>query len=441
MPPNPAPPSTSTSTSTSTPTPKPIPSFYCCYLLRSTVRHASMYIGSTPNPARRLSQHNGLARGGANRTSRGNLRPWEMVMVVCGFVSRVGALQFEWAWQNTERSRHKDTDDEDSSNPKSSQVRICPRTGRASTRAPRKRSGASLTDHLAHLHSLLRSTYFSSWPLEVRFFSEDVFRVWSVWSERVDGVLPGNVDVVLDVSIESENGVSDTAAQIRRLKELDVGYSSMKEYVEKCEFLFAEDERIDCGVCRERVDPEKEIAVVCSQGICRCASHILCLSTRFLTEEKSSKMVPTAGTCPTCKSRLSWPTLMKELSLRSRGQNEIRKLKKTRRRNRAAGSEDRQLGESDTDTAGYDDADDLDDGIPFELPDLPEEDEDEGVAEKGYGAVNGYKEGLDDDWMLSLSDTSDHRPKPKKGSKSKVSEWKAEVVIDDTESDDAEIIE
>jgi len=75
---------------------KPIPALYTVYILRSAVRHASLYIGSTPNPPRRLSQHNGDVKGGATRTSKGNLRPWEMVGLVAGFPSMVAALKFEY---------------------------------------------------------------------------------------------------------------------------------------------------------------------------------------------------------------------------------------------------------------------------------------------------------------------------------------------------------
>jgi len=77
---------------------KPIPALYTVYILRSTVRHSALYIGSTPNPPRRLSQHNGTVKGGAARTSKASLRPWEMVGLVSGFPSMVAALKFEFVF-------------------------------------------------------------------------------------------------------------------------------------------------------------------------------------------------------------------------------------------------------------------------------------------------------------------------------------------------------
>jgi predicted GIY-YIG superfamily endonuclease len=71
-----------------------VPSFYACYLLRSKKGgefSRRTYIGSTPEPPRRIRQHNGEIVQGAFKTRF--WRPWEMECIVWGFPSKLAALQ------------------------------------------------------------------------------------------------------------------------------------------------------------------------------------------------------------------------------------------------------------------------------------------------------------------------------------------------------------
>lgn len=65
-------------------------SFYIIYNGKAT------YAGVSPDPIRRLRQHNGEIKGGAKyTTSRGP--GWRHICVISGFRDKIQAMQFEWA--------------------------------------------------------------------------------------------------------------------------------------------------------------------------------------------------------------------------------------------------------------------------------------------------------------------------------------------------------
>lgn len=319
---------------------KTIPAFYGCYLLRSTIRHSSLYVGSTPNPLRRLDQHNGVVKGGAVRTGRISLRPWEMTCIVGGFASNIAALQFEWAWQNSHLTRHISHDERISL--ATTRIKTSLRTGKS-----RRRPHSSLTEKLSNLHLLLRSPYFSKWPLEVKFFCEDVYRVWQAWCDRVDGRVPNHVKVQLDLKQEQAEASAASAVRLpkRRKRDLvgkggvegiDTTYASLRPVLEKGQFVLDEDEQLNCDVCKRTLHLDQDLIVICPHGECRSISHIECLARHFRAQGQSETLVPAHGECPSCHKEGNWVTLMKEPSLRVRGADDVQKILKKAKVRRSA---------------------------------------------------------------------------------------------------------
>lgn len=323
---------------------KPIPAFYCCYLLRSTVRKASHYVGSTPNPSRRLGQHNGRVKGGAVRTSRASLRPWEMTCIVAGFPSNIAALQFEWAWHNAHLTRHISADQRISF--ATTLTKTSARTGKSRKRPGRPRS--SLLDKLSNLHLLLRAPYFSRWPLEARFFNREVYQSWRSWCERVDEWLRPGIRVNLDLPEPQKEDEEITSAQPPAKKRridligkggvegVDPTYARFQDVLEKGKFLLDEGDDQKCGVCSKQLYLGKELFVICPSNGCRSLNHLTCLSKHFLQQGQSKLLVPESGKCPSCRKKLQWFELMRELSLRTRGEKEVRKLLSKKEKSKTA---------------------------------------------------------------------------------------------------------
>ncbi|PIG86801.1 structure-specific endonuclease subunit slx1 [Aspergillus arachidicola] len=393
---------------------KPIPAFYCCYLLRSTVRQTSLYIGSTPHPSRRLAQHNGVSRGGARKTAN-DRRPWEMVLIVEGFMSRTAALQFEhlileWAWQKPGKSRHLGDDD----NTESARGK-----GKTRPRGPVR----SLKGHLENLHALLRSIYFSGLPLRVRFFADDVHQLWRVWSDRIDGVIPEHIKVIPDGSCVENKQPGIEYLRVGSVEHIQVDYSKIHSYLEKTAFQLDDLEDLQCKICQAPVVPKEELVLVCPQTRCYCVSHLLCLSARFLDSTKGrERLIPISGKCPGCHKTVQWSLMMQELSFRTRGGKELQAILRKKKR---GDCRVKDVPEKDTDDVGT---------FTEEYCDFPESvgGSIEGPSDASDGTHNDIR--LEDDWYESLGIESDHE----------IGDWpeshpamptRVEIVIEDSDCD------
>ncbi|EEB06434.1 structure-specific endonuclease catalytic subunit [Schizosaccharomyces japonicus yFS275] len=243
--------------------------FYCCYLLVSEkAASRSVYIGSTPDPARRLRQHNGEIKGGAYKTKRS--RPWKVACFVHGFPTKIAALQFEWVWQHPQSTRHDDLRQH------SRVVSVKRQTLLSCVRA---------------LGVMLCCEAWSRWGLRVAIFDDAVHRLWL--KER----LPSNcIQLCSFDDVESlrladyggDAGWLDT--QRKKRAQLSV--------------------QAQCSIC-VRAILLPCFFLCCPFPDCRMIAHSTCLAASFLQEAQDDEhILPISGTCARCKRLLSWKLLV-----------------------------------------------------------------------------------------------------------------------------------
>lgn len=263
-------------------------------------------------------------------------------------------INSRWAWQHIPSSRHTDHDDDNNDTQPNGQTGLgkakaadCKKkisqSKKGTAPANRKqgdcnhqdcqsikrteaatikrakgpsRSRYSLSGLLESLHLLLRSPYFSLWPLEIRFFSLSVHRVWQTRCKRLTTLIPDSVTVAVDQSL----GHDRTEHEIRPLDRIDIKNVTLANYFAKSEFVLEHDETVFCSICQQQMSLQNDLIVLCSHENCNCTSHVMCLSSRFLEAgESSNRVIPAKGECPACGVLVDWPILMKELTRRLRG--------------------------------------------------------------------------------------------------------------------------
>ena len=169
-------------------------------------------------------------------------------------------------------------------------------------------------------------------------------------------------------------------------------------------------------------------------------SYMKCLVDKFIREEGQRGVVPTTWSCPTCKVNLRWIDMVKELSLRTRGEKEIAKLMKKPREKKAKVPDTGRLLSSnlmvDTETNG-----DLDDNDDDDAEDTDDEVCIEDVIDKPLIDEAGpWFEDRGDDTVSVTSAASDTSQPGSPAKEAGMQAHRLEIVIEDSDQDERDTI-
>lgn len=294
----------------------------------------------------------------------------------------------------------------------------------------------SMHDKLANLHILLRAKSFERWPLQVKFFAEDVYKMWHRWTVNMPEVIRQGIDVEMDESVLQNAALEEDPFNPDGIYRIDPTYQHMKTTLEKSrELLVVRDN--SCVICCSALDAKKEMTLVCSNQECDTIFHVGCLSTHFLKGEHGAQdaIIPTHGQCPSCKATLNWTDLMKDLSLRIRGEKEVTALFKEPKRRK------KNVKESAKSAAIVDDDEAEEPEVLADESD-PEVDFDDVLLQSDYEDVDQMQATPSggDEWKLVDELNKQDTPRViDSASSSAVKVRKA--IIEDSDWDEAEVIE
>lgn len=236
----------------------------------------------------------------------------------------------------------------------------------------------------------------------------------------MDASLP-ETKVILDGDCPQRDG---QGAAVGSINQLPVDYTKLEDYLEKSMFLLDDAEDLRCQICKEPVVPHAQQIVVCPQASCRGTFHLLCLSAKFLEAVgEPDSLVPTQGACPTCKQVVLWPVMMQELSLRNRAEKEASAILQ-RKEKRA-----RKNSKNNTANVEMSSVESTRDGLS------------QRTQESVYTLAQQEDPQLDDNWYEGVDLESDSEHGGRHQSQSPPPLSRLEIVIEDSEWDDAELVE
>jgi structure-specific endonuclease subunit SLX1 len=294
------------------------------------------------------------------------------------------------------------------------------------------------------LHLLLRSPSFSRWPLEIRFFSKTVHNAWVRWTKAAPDPIPDTIRIIKDFSegtgkgsdVEDAEAGTANAKIYRRMAYLPVDYDIKKSHVEKAKDIIDFEREGSCNICKKDLKHDGGLYTVCPGTGCETVTHMACLSKHFIAEQDQDELVPISGKCPSCDIELIWVELVKELTLRMRGQKEVQNLLKVKRVKKGKASELSQTVANSSDMEQESD-DDLDIDEDIDMKDFATQSKEAPPGDSWH--IANETDASDAESVASTSSLS-KKKKPSPTRKSRPAPARRQIV-EDSDWDEAEILD
>lgn len=219
-----------------------------------------------------------------------------MVLTVHGFPNNISALRFEWAWQNPNASR------------------------RLKHLLKKKRTESAYQYRFRILCEMLRTGPWRRLPLTIRWLKQEY------QLEFPPNLLPPmHMPIVygpvrrkkIKASQSQQPAPEQSPQKHRKPLDADVDLNTSQESLPGMEGVLLS--RLTkkgrrCSICLGKLkDPNSVLKCIHVQ--CRAESHIICLASHFLGQNKTDEvelpLIPVDGCCPSCSKEVLWGDLIR----------------------------------------------------------------------------------------------------------------------------------
>lgn len=133
-----------------------------------------------------------------------------------------------------------------------------------------------------------------------------------------------------------EQSIQKAAGPKWGIHALPLDHSPLATYLEKGQNIVTFEQEGTCVVCRQHLGHDKGLYAICSNGQCEGVGHLDCWSRHLLQQQgeqdNDTVLLPMEGRCPKCDGTVRWGDMMKELTIRTRGQKEVDKILRKHRK-------------------------------------------------------------------------------------------------------------